>query len=172
MAQTHALIIAESFRESDPAKVLRKVNDHIFRINRSGLFTTVIYGVVNSSNRTFSFARAGHEIPILKTPGNLPSLIPHDIGQPLGLLEEPIFDEQEIDLDQNFSLLLYTDGVLDIRGDKDEQFGIERLTKRFNQVGDKSALTVCDYIWDDLAAFQGVNAPYDDVTMIVIRSAG
>jgi serine phosphatase RsbU (regulator of sigma subunit) len=172
MAQTHALIFAESFREPNPARVLHKVNNHVFRINRSGLFITVIYGVVDTVQRTFSYARAGHEIPMFKAAGEAPSLLPHDTGQPLGIFEDSTFDEQNIDLSKNFTLLLYTDGVLDIRGDEEEQYGIDRLERRFAEVSDESALTICSYIWEHLAEFKGNQPRYDDVTMIVLRSEG
>lgn len=172
MAQTHALIFAESFRETSPAKVLHKVNNHISRINRSGLFITVIYGVVDIAKRKFNFARAGHEIPIIKTAKDVPSLLPHKMGQPLGIFEEATFDEQTVDLARCSTLLLYTDGALDVREEGGEQYGIDRLTNRFAEVDDRAADKVCNYIWQDLASFQGDNSRYDDVTLIVIRAEG
>jgi serine phosphatase RsbU (regulator of sigma subunit) len=170
MAQTHALIYAESFREPIPTKVLEKVNKHILKINRSGLFVTVIYGVLNISNHTFNYARAGHEIPIYKLAGNTAQLLNYDTGQPLGLFEKPKLDEKNIQLDHNSRLLLYTDGLSDIREKGGEQFGLDRLIKLYNGIKEKSPAIICNKIMESLVTFQGEEEQYDDITMIVISN--
>ena len=172
MAQTHALIYAEACRNQSPGEVLQKVNEHILEINRSGLFVTAVYGVVDPKKRTFRFARAGHEILLVKTNDRLPQPIPHLQGQPLGLFEEPVFDIQEINLLPGISLLLYTDGLLDVRSEDGGQFGMDRLVEAFAQVEQQDPQAVCNYLWDRLSTFQGNTAQYDDVTMIVIGSNG
>jgi sigma-B regulation protein RsbU (phosphoserine phosphatase) len=171
MAQTHALIFAEAFREQSPDRVLHKVNDHILEINRSGLFVTAIYGVVDTQRRTFHFARAGHEIPLIRSDSNPPELIPHHQGQPLGLFEEPVFDLQRIELRPGSSLLLYTDGLLDVRGEDGSQFGMPRLMSAYAKTSGQSPQATCDHLWDQLSRFQGDTPQYDDVTMIVIGTA-
>jgi len=170
MAQTHALIYAEACRNQLPDQVLHKVNEHILEINRSGLFVTAIYGIVDIQKRTFSFARAGHEILLQKSDGRPPEVIPHLQGQPLGLFEEPVFDVQQIDLLPGTTLLLYTDGLLDVRSEDGSQFGMERLIETYAQADLQDPQAICNHLWDQLSTFQGNAAQYDDVTMIVIGS--
>jgi sigma-B regulation protein RsbU (phosphoserine phosphatase) len=144
------------------------VNKHILKINRSGLFVTVIYGVLNISNHTFNYARAGHEIPIYRQTGNSSQLLNYDTGQPLGLFERPKLDEKCIQLDHNSRLFLYTDGLSDIRGKGGEQLGLDRLIKLYNEVEEKSPAIICNKIMESLDSFQGEEDQYDDITMIVI----
>ncbi len=170
MAQTHALIFAEASREQVPDQVLAKVNEHILEINRSGLFVTAIYGIVDSQKRSFHFARAGHEIPLVRMYDDVPELISYQQGQPLGVFDEPVFDVQHIDLVPGLSLLLYTDGLLDIRGEDGEQFGMDRLVSAYAACDQGSPQEICNQIWDQLTEFMGGSAQYDDVTMLVIGS--
>jgi sigma-B regulation protein RsbU (phosphoserine phosphatase) len=170
MAQTHALIFAEAFREPAPDQVLHKVNEHILEINRSGLFVTAIYGIVDTQERCFHFARAGHEIPLVRVGDHSPELIPHQQGQPLGIFEEPVFDTQKIDLLPEMCLLMYTDGLLDICREDGDQFGMDRLIQAFATTDQQSPQAACDQLWNQLSNFQASTAQYDDVTMIVIGS--
>lgn len=170
MAQTHALIFAEACRDQSPDEVLQKVNEHILEINRSGLFVTAIYGIVDIQKRVFKFARAGHEILLMKTGDRLPELISYHQGQPLGLFEDPVFDIQEISLLPGTSFLLYTDGLLDVRSENGDQFGMDRLIETFAHADHEDPQEICNHLWDQLSTFQGNTAQYDDVTMIVIGS--
>ena len=172
MAQTHALIFAEACRDQSPDQVLQKVNEHILEINRSGLFVTAIYGIVDTQKRSFKYARAGHEILLLKTNEHPPEPIPHHQGQPLGLLEDPVFDIQEISLLPGTTLLLYTDGLLDVRSEGGGQFGMERLLEVYAQAEPQDPQAICNHLWEHLSTFQGNAAQYDDVTMIVIGTNG
>ena len=48
-----------------PADVLRRVNRGLLEYNLSGMFVTLLYGVLDLRQREFAYARAGHEPPLL-----------------------------------------------------------------------------------------------------------
>src|SRR5260221_7454445 len=48
-----------------PADVLRSVNRGLLEFNTSGMFVTLLYGVLDPRRREFVYARAGHELPLL-----------------------------------------------------------------------------------------------------------
>jgi len=51
---------------AEPAEVLRSVNRGLLEFDMSGMFVTVLYGVFDPRQREFSYARAGHEQPLLQ----------------------------------------------------------------------------------------------------------
>ena len=51
---------------AEPADVLRSVNRGLLEFDMSGMFVTVLYGVLDPRQREFSYARAGHEQPLLQ----------------------------------------------------------------------------------------------------------
>ena len=52
---------------AEPAEVLRAVNRGLLEFDMSGMFVTVLYGVLDPLQRAFRYARAGHEQPLLHT---------------------------------------------------------------------------------------------------------
>jgi sigma-B regulation protein RsbU (phosphoserine phosphatase) len=170
MAQTHALLYSEALRGADPGEVLEQVNREVARINHSGLFITAIYGLLNTKKREFSYARAGHEVPLLQVGDAPPGPLPHATGQPVGLIDDPLFDLQTVKLPPGARLLLHTDGALDMHNGAGEQFGMERLQAAFRSSLHLSPQFACEEIYQQLEDFQGHTPQDDDLTLIVIQS--
>ena len=170
MARAHALLYAEVFQCPTPAETLMRVNNHLNKINVPNLFVTVLYGVLNRQTGHFKYARAGHELPILLSPGKPPSLVDHDLGQLLGVLEEPVFDVRSIEIPPGGMLLLYTDGLVDGVNLQGERFGYQKLLAETERWRDLPAQEFCDRLLESNLAYQGQVQLQDDVTRVAISS--
>jgi sigma-B regulation protein RsbU (phosphoserine phosphatase) len=170
MSQTHALLYAMATRAASPTRVLQRVNQLLLRIGESSLFVTVLYGVLDKQTNLFSYARAGHELPIIVTSDRKTEIVPYDQGQLLGILEDPILDQQTVSFPPGGMMVLYTDGVIDARHSNGDSFGMERLINEIKQLPDGSAQDQCDHLWQKLNTFQSKDAQEDDVTLVVIQS--
>lgn len=170
MAQTHALLYAMSTRNAAPARVLQRVNQLLMKIGESSLFVTVLYGILDRRTNTFSYARAGHELPLIVSSDGLIQLAPYSEGQLLGILEKPTLDEQTVSIPPGGLILLYTDGVTDARHPNGDAFGLERLTSELEVKGSDSAQGLCDRLWQTLQDFQSKTAQEDDVTLVSMCS--
>jgi serine phosphatase RsbU (regulator of sigma subunit) len=170
MAQTHALIYAMANRNATPTRVLQRVNQLLTKIGESTLFVTVLYGVLDKRTHTFSYSRAGHELPLIVSAHGEVHLAPYDQGQLLGILDNPILDEQTLSIPPGGMVLLYTDGAIDARHSNGESFGLERLSKEAAALGDGSAQEQCDKLWQLLEKFQSKTPQEDDVTLVTVRS--
>src|SRR5687767_3591224 len=127
MARAHALIIAEADSVSSPGVVLRKANKHITRLEKSTQFVTALYGVLDTETGEFSYARAGHEPPLLMHEHGDVHRLPYKPGMALGLWENIALDEYSLYLPQGSLLVMFTDGMTDCRNPKGEPFGLERI---------------------------------------------
>lgn len=170
MSQTHALLYAMATLEAPPDRVLQRVNQLLLKIGESSLFVTVLYGVLDKHTNIFSYARAGHELPIIVTADGKAETAPYDQGQLMGVLDDPILDEQEISFPPGGMMFLYTDGVTDARHVNGDSFGMERLINEVGDYHDGTAQEQCDRLWQRLSTFQSENAQEDDVTLVVIKS--
>lgn len=170
MAQTHALLYAMAKRESTPAQVLREVNELLLKIGESSLFVTVLYGVLDKTTHQFSYARAGHELPIIVTAKCEAKIAPYEQGQLMGILDDLILDEQTVSVPPGGMIMLYTDGVIDARHANGESFGMQRLLKVIKQMCEGSAQAQCDQLWQTLCDFQSKDAQEDDVTIVAVKS--
>jgi serine phosphatase RsbU (regulator of sigma subunit) len=170
MAQTHALLYAMAKRDTTPAQVLKHVNELLLKIGESSLFVTVLYGILDRVTNQFSYARAGHELPIIVTPDGRAEITAYRQGQLMGILDDLVLDEQTISVPEGSMILLYTDGVIDARHSDGESFGMERLIKTLGHLSPGSAQDQCDQLWQILCEFQSKEAQEDDVTIMAVKS--
>ena len=170
MARAHALIMAEADIGATAGEVLRLVNRHITRLQKSTQFVTVLYGILDLKTREFSYARAGHEPPLLLHPDGTVERIPHSPGMALGLWDKIMLDERAITLPIGSTLLLYTDGMTDCRNPYGEFFGLEKIKTTLSGLSNIDAQQVCDYLLDTLVSYQNGLKQDDDVTLVAIHS--
>jgi phosphoserine phosphatase RsbU/P len=170
MARAHALIIAEADSVVSPGEVLRRVNRHITRLEKSTQFVTALYGVLDINRHEFAYARAGHEPPMLLNPDGSVHRLPHKPGMALGLWENIALDEYSIHLPKDSLLVMFTDGMTDCRNPQGEPYGIERIKKTMGRLGRMSAQKSCDELFDSLMIYQSGGKQDDDVTLVAIRA--
>jgi serine phosphatase RsbU (regulator of sigma subunit) len=169
MAQTYALLHAEAGRSASPRLALQRVNKFLLDMNASGLFATILYGILEPAERSFTYARAGHELPLSYSPVNGISAPPRQAGQPVGILPNPQLDEQTLKLERESVLLLYTDGVTDAVDPGGGRLGGARLASVFQDVVHLPAQGICDHIFQKIQEHQVGGQQFDDVTLVAMR---
>ena len=170
MARAHALIIAEADSEISPGEVLHRVNRHITRLEKSTQFVTALYGVLDINTREFTYARAGHEPPLILTPQGEVQRLPHKPGMALGLWEDIALDENSVQLSKDSLLVMFTDGMTDCRNPLGEPFGLERIKKTMAGLVQVGAQSGCDQLFDSLMLYQSGAKQDDDVTLVAIHA--
>ncbi|MBZ5529386.1 MAG: serine/threonine-protein phosphatase, partial [Acidobacteriia bacterium] len=169
MALSRSLLRAEAHPSRPPGEVLANVNYHLMTMNDSGMFVTVLYGILNRANGEFTYARAGHPVPwLFDGQGKLiqPDL---GLGQPLGILPEPKLDEKTIAIPPGGTVLLFTDGATDASNIQHELFGEERLEQAAHARLGAPAQAMCDQVWQSIMQFQDARHQADDVTLLLVR---
>jgi serine phosphatase RsbU (regulator of sigma subunit) len=166
MAQAQTLLRSEAGSGHSPAQVLRGANDFLYTHNDGDQFITVLYGILHLPSGEFHYARAGHETPWLCTPNGSTSEAPHSTGQPLGILDDPMLDEQTIHVPSGGCLLLHTDGLVDNLGSR-EQSG-QLFENPLSQLVKSSAQEICEGLMKRVLAKRGEQSLVDDVTLIVV----
>jgi len=170
MARAHALIIAEADRASTPGEVLMMANKHITRFEKSRQFVTALYGVLDAETGEFSYARAGHEPPLLLDPQGEVHRLPHKPGMALGLWENIMLDENKIQIPQGSLLVMFTDGMTDCRNPLGESFGLDRIKKTVAGLQNVSAQSGCDQLLESLMNYQDGSKQDDDVTLLAVHA--
>jgi sigma-B regulation protein RsbU (phosphoserine phosphatase) len=170
MARAHALIIAEADRTSDPGEVLRMVNKHITRLEKSTQFVTALYGVLDTKTGKFSYARAGHEPPLMLNEKGEVHRLPHQPGMALGLWEDITLDEYSLFLPKGTLLVMFTDGMTDCRSPKGEPFGLERIKSTLSGFISLTAQASCDELLTRLLDYQKGSKQDDDVTLLAVHA--
>ena len=71
--------------------------------------------------------------------------------------------------EQGDSLLLYTDGLVEARNDKNEEYGEDRLDGILSIYGSLHAKTITQKIRSSIDLFIGDEKPIDDITFTTIH---
>ncbi|MGH8507544.1 MAG: PP2C family protein-serine/threonine phosphatase [Gammaproteobacteria bacterium] len=169
MAQTRALWRAEASRFEAPGETLRRVNRHLLEMSDTGLFVTVLYGVLDIHSGNFDYARAGHELPILVDAAGQAELMPQGTGQALGIIEDPRFDEATMIIPRRGTLFLYTDGITDTVDAHERAFGVDRLQASLRAHAGVPAQAMCDGLLKVVTDYQGSAPQFDDITMVAAQ---
>ncbi|HZQ10322.1 MAG TPA: PP2C family protein-serine/threonine phosphatase, partial [Anaerolineae bacterium] len=136
----------------------------------TGLFVTVLYGILDRTTCEFQYVRAGHELPLLRQANGSIYTPPHSQGAPLGIFDFTILDEGKLSLTPGTTMLLITDGVTEALNAQTEQFGTERIEAVLAARGNTSAQELVNALIGEIARFRG-NAPvHDDVTIVAVRA--
>jgi serine phosphatase RsbU (regulator of sigma subunit) len=168
MALTRSLLLAEARRDTSPAAVLASVNRLLHELGEPDLFVTVFYGVVEIATRHLTYARAGHDRPLLLRAGAVRELA--GSGAFLGMLEpeELHLSEESCDLLPKDRLVLYSDGLVDALSPAGQPFDRHTLATFLASQAALPAGDLCAATFDELARHQADAEQYDDMTMLVL----
>ena len=125
---------------------------------------TLLVGVLARDLSTFRFVSAGHPPPLVAAVDGA-SFVEGRANPPLGLPQPPSFVEQEVPLEPGTRLLLYTDGLVERRGESLDG-GLERL--RSAAEGALHGRSPADAVSELLQRMIGDQRPTDDVALLMI----
>jgi serine phosphatase RsbU (regulator of sigma subunit) len=136
----------------------------------SQVFITMSAVSINDNEGCISLSRAGHMPFLLKRNGKVQELIPKGIG--IGLTNSRIFDsnieQNDLCLQKGDGLLLFTDGLNEMRNLDNEEFGFNELIKVIENSNPKDAKEFVDNIRNTISDFAGEDKHHDDLTLIAL----
>ncbi|MBN1310954.1 MAG: SpoIIE family protein phosphatase [Anaerolineae bacterium] len=171
MAVARALFLSEQHHCSDPADVALAVHRGLLEASNYDMFVTALYGLLDPKTRSFRYVRAGHDEPIrIRQNGDAEFL--GGRGRFLGLWPEfePVFEERQITLEAGDCLVIYSDGVTDMRNPSGEAFGRERLKQVVRGVRLYDAERIAKSIHSGVQRHRDHAEAFDDFTLVVVRA--
>lgn len=169
MAVARTLLRAETRKGQSAADVVRRVNEVIINDNRSPLFLSALYAILNVETGVVQYASAGHDPPLClrQATGKIEKL-PAE-GFLLGAFSGVPFTEQEATLAVGDALLLYTDGVTEARDAVGQFFGEDRLRTAVLSAKDGSAEEIVASVVTAVKNFTNSTTQSDDMTLLVAK---
>ena len=161
-------------RRDDLPEIFRNANRNLCEGNEAEMFITAWMGFLDTDTGLVRFVNAGHLPPVLIRGGEA-SFIPMKANLVLAFLEDAPYEEQSIHLQPGDLLFLYTDGVTEAINTEEEMYGNERLLKVLSGdfgSGEEACRSACSAVTDDVAAFVGEAAQFDDITMLCLYYTG
>jgi hypothetical protein len=124
MASLHYAIRAYAAQGDDAETILHKLR-LLLDVGRDGHFATVLLGHVDVPDRRVTVVNAGH-LPPLVVSGAGAHFVEAPPGTPIGVAQTVRYDPLTVELPRGASLLAYTDGLVERRGELIDT-GMDRL---------------------------------------------
>ncbi len=116
------------YQRFDLEFLMHELNEKVMRSAKGEKFITFFIAHYHAESRVLQYVNAGHNHPFITNGRKVKSLSQGCIG--LGMLDElPFIEVGEEVLGPNTTLVLYTDGVVELENVESEFFGVEQLVK-------------------------------------------
>jgi len=171
-----ASLIMSSFRASlhtvapyltSARQIAARANKILLETVRPQDFVTAFIGVLNPRSGEVTYCNAGHNPPILMSPGGEYRLL--ETGGPiLGVFDDPPLLEGRLVLHEEV-LLCYTDGATEARSARDEEYGEERLVGALRANFGLQPYRLGRALHVDIKEFFKGSRQTDDMTFLAVR---
>jgi len=116
------------YQRFDMQSLIEELNKKVMNSAKGEKFITFFIAHYDATTRKMNYVNAGHNHPFLTNGTTVIDLDQGTIG--LGMLEElPFINVGETQLSPNTTMVLYTDGVVELENESEEFFGSERLVQ-------------------------------------------
>jgi sigma-B regulation protein RsbU (phosphoserine phosphatase) len=164
-SQLHALFRALAPMQITLTDLLERANQLFYEATSPSRYATLTVTRLYPDGRAV-IANAGHPRPLLADHRGVRPI--EDASLPLGMVDDAVYTEREIYLRSGDTLLIYTDGLTEAWGGRDE-YGVGRAAaalRRASGLRPRELLASCR---SDLDSFVGGVPRGDDLTMVAIR---
>jgi serine phosphatase RsbU (regulator of sigma subunit)/anti-sigma regulatory factor (Ser/Thr protein kinase) len=163
LGQLRSAVRAYALDVEHPAEVMRRLAR--FADQEGSRMATMIYATLNLDTGEFVFARAGHPYPLIVRADGKAVFLDGASGPPLGTGSGPEYDEQHVTLEAGDMLLLYTDGLIERRGQKLSE-GEDRLVTAARAAPDDPEM-LCHAVITELT--HDIDTP-DDIAVLAVQA--
>jgi hypothetical protein len=156
-----------------PKELFLELNNYVKSNKMDKTFVTACIAFFPENEDHFVISRAGHNIPLVYSKKHDSTFKLKTEGFALGMTSTKVLrkniEEKKFQFEPGDSLLLYTDGLVELRNDKGEEFTEERLDGLFSIYGSLHAKTITQKIQSSIELFLGDEKPLDDITFTTIH---
>jgi sigma-B regulation protein RsbU (phosphoserine phosphatase) len=168
MAAFRAMIRNQVRIEEQTTKVMNFLNEQLPDFCRKRDFITAVYGKLDFAQHIFTYTNCGHNPPLIINSAGSVEVV-DEIGPTLNLVQDADYESTRIKMKPGDSIVLYTDGVIEIFNNEREEFGIERLKNILISSADNTASSVIKNVINSTKEFSQQEYFRDDFTILVIK---
>jgi len=171
MTTARAFIRLRSSTPGNIANIVSDVNLHLtIDIEDGGQFMTLFFLLIDITNGTLDWVRAGHDPAIIYDPTTDKMEELKGKGIPLGIDENYQFQvNRKTGLAKGQIIVLSTDGIWEARNRKSELFGKDRFYDLIRKNAILDATSILNVIINEIKEFQNGFKIEDDITLVVIK---
>jgi len=170
MAVTRAQFRTVSAHESQPDRIVNRLNETMSDGNDSNMFVTLFVGVLDLPTGRLRYCNAGHDAPLLI--GSNVGMLPCNANLPVGVMGGWKFVMQEAHIDPGTTIFLYTDGLTEAENSEHAQFSEERILQVAHEAlaaGGQNPTQLVASMTKKVHAFVNGAEQSDDLTLLAVQ---
>ena len=171
MAEVKGIFESLSKTIEQPKEILIKANQILINALDSKTFVSAAYGLIDLEKEKLFLARAGHCPVLLLRKESVERMKPSGLG--LGLSDTDYFeqtlDEMNVDLIENDTIVLYTDGITEAKNDSLDDFGENYFTEILVKNNDIDVHELAKNVIKEVTLFSKDHSQYDDITLVILK---
>ncbi|MEX1002781.1 MAG: PP2C family protein-serine/threonine phosphatase [Crocinitomicaceae bacterium] len=149
-------------------KLVAELNQKVYSSAKGEKFITFFIAEYNSKSRQLKYVNAGHNWPILIKGQTSRFLNKGCLG--LGMMKElPFLESETLTIEPNTTLILYTDGIVELENAHHEQFETNRLTQIVQNFYPLSMEDLNEIVFSKLDQWRGKMKYVDDTAILSCR---
>lgn len=155
---------------TSPGDILFNLNNELANIIKTGEYITAIYCRIMNGGRTLQYSGAGHPYPILyrAATGQMERLTEN--GPPLVWFKDMDYPVGEVSLEPGDKLLLFTDGISEMKDPNRDIFGEEALEQLFLKHAQAGTTAPLDSMVMELSDYTQGHPLEDDMSAVLIEA--
>jgi serine phosphatase RsbU (regulator of sigma subunit)/anti-sigma regulatory factor (Ser/Thr protein kinase) len=164
MGQVRLAFLAYALQDPSPTTVVAGVHRLLGQLDASDM-VTMLYVLYDPTTRHLRYANAGHP-PAIVLDRTGTSYLRGGLAPPIGVTTHESFTEASAELPVGATLVLYTDGLVERRGESLDE-GLDRLAIELASRGAGDLEGLCDHL---LSRLLQADPTVDDVALLAVRS--
>jgi serine phosphatase RsbU (regulator of sigma subunit) len=179
----YSQLVESEEEDPSPTKILRRMNQLLYKTGHGKISMTSVVAVVDSSNGMMRYANAGHNPPYLipKSDGDDRLQKKSTFGKrkrehhfalsargnPLGLDADWKAQENTVQLHPEDRIVLYTDGIFECTNPQGEAWGSRRFRLALTTASKSQTQNIRSTLLAEVGSHLEGTAPDDDITLVV-----
>jgi anti-anti-sigma factor len=163
MGQLRSALRAFALTGVPPGEVLKRLSGFASTVD-GAMAATAVFATLHPGHGELRYACAGHPWPLVVGPDGEAEYLKGGRSVPLGCVADAEFVEDTVRLAPGATLLLFTDGLTERRG-QDMMAVYERLRSVLAERHEAELEAILDEVVDEV----GADAPLDDVALVAVR---
>jgi len=156
-------------KDIDCASVVRAINDSLSADFAIDKFATLFLMIYDRATEELAFSNAGHG-PLFCYRAEKHACTRSALdGVPIGIMEDVEYKQARVKINPGDMVILYTDGITEMRNPEREEYGINRVQKLMLEHNRLNAEDFARLLVEDVEKFQKDAPPHDDMTLLVFK---
>jgi phosphoserine phosphatase RsbU/P len=149
------------------ARAVCEINRQLYHQTSPDKFATLVMGRFDARDLTLTYCNAGHNPPIVVSGDRVYHL--GRGGLVVGLFEDPVYEEETVQLKPQDIVVLYTDGIVEAENPEGVQYEEQRLVDLIKLNLFLTAEDLQALILDELSRWVAGGHQRDDMTVVIMK---